>query len=358
MAHELYTPEQAARSTLAAVKYKSNLAKTVNTDYSTEFTAGRGASVTVKRPVMLDKARRYTKENRANGDAITYTDLLQPYTSVSISDQIYQAVKLPDDFTTFTLSNLEAEVIAPMAETVAVEINDTVIGAFRDVKPGLLANYDVTTASVTKPYVGANGTAYASLQALRDAGTTFNGFANRVSVTNADLQATYIEDVRKAIMSAHQLLGQRGVPLEGRTLAVGANWEAALNLLDILSKVNESGSTGVLREATLGRISGFNVVVDYALDPNDAVAYQRDAITLVTRTTALPRGAAFASTVAADGFTMRYLQDYDPDHLTDRAVVDTFAGAQVLDPQRIVKLTGADSMMDKAPVETATDPAA
>lgn len=353
MVHSLYTPEQAARSTLAAVKYKSNLARTVNTDYSVEFTQGRGASVTVKRPVMLDKARRYTKQNRIANDAITYTELLQPFMSVSLSDQIYQAVKLPDDFATFTLSNLESEVIAPMAETVAVEINDTVIQAFRDVKPGLLTNYDVTTGSVTKPYVGVDGKGYADLNALRDAGTTFNGFANRVSVTADDLKATFIGDVRKAILSAHQLLGQRGVPLEGRTLAVGANWEAALNLLGILSKVNESGSTGVLREATLGRISGFNVVVDYALDPNDAVAYQRDAITLVTRTTALPRGAAFASTVAADGFSMRYLQDYDPDHLTDRAVVDTFAGAQVLDPQRLVKLTGADSMMDEAPAAPA-----
>ena len=46
---------------------------------------------------------------------------------------------------------------------------------------------------------------------------------------------------------------------------------------------------------------------------------------------------------------MRYLQDYDPDHLTDRAVVDTFAGAQVLDPQRIVKLDGADTIVDEAP---------
>lgn len=354
MANYLYTPEQAARSTLAAVKYKSNLARTINTDYSVEFTAGRGASVTVKRPVMLDKARTYTKANREAGDAITYTDLLQPYTSVSISDQIYQAVKLPDDFVTFNLSSLENEVIAPMAATVAEELNDVVVRAFRGVKPGLLTNYDVTTATVTKPYVGTNGKAYATLDELRADGTVFNGFANRVSVTAANLKASNLGEVRKAIMSAHQLLGQRGVPLEGRTLAVGANWEAALNALDIFSKVNESGSTGVLRDATLGRISGFNVVVDYALDPNDAVAYQRDALTLVTRTTALPRGAAFASTVAADGFSMRYLQDYDPDHLTDRAVVDTFAGAQVLDPQRIVKLTGADTMMDPA----ATEPAA
>ena len=85
------------------------------------------------------------------------------------------------------------------------------------------------------------------------------------------------------------------------------------------------------------------------MGPNEAWAFQRDAITLATRTTAIPRGAAFASTVSAQGFTLRYLQDYDPEILTDRAVVDTFAGAQVLDPQRIVKLTGADTITEDAP---------
>lgn len=359
MVHQLYTPEQAARSTLAAVRYKSTLARLVNTDYSTEFTPGRGASVTVKRPVMIDKARVYSADNRKNGDAITYTDLVQPYTSVSISDQVYQAVKLPDDFTTFTLESLEAQVVAPMAESVAEHLNKVVINAFGSVKSGLLTNFDVSSSvAQSKPYVGENGTAYATLAALEAAGTTFAGFASAVSVKAADLKATYRGDVSKVIRSAHQLLGQRGVPLTGRYLVVGANWEAALLGLDNLNKVNEAGTPDTLRDATVGRLYGFNIIVDYEIDPNAAYAFQRDAITLVTRTTALPRGAAFASTVANDGFTMRYLQDYDPDHLTDRAVVDTFAGAQVLDPKRIVKLDGADTMVEDAPTEAPTEPAA
>lgn len=350
MAHQLYTPEQAARSTLAAVRYKSTLARLVNTDYSTEFTPGRGASVTVKRPVMIDKARVYTAQNRKSNDAISYTDLVQPYTSVKISDQVYQAVKLPDDFVTFTLQSLETQVVAPMAESVAEHINNVVIDTFGSVQSGLLPGLDAAPAAAkAKPYVGANGTAYESLEKLTEAGTVFEGFAAGVSVKAADLKATYRDEVGKAIRAAHQLLGQRGVPLTARYLAVGANWEAALLGLEGLNKVNEAGSSDTLRDATIGRLYGFNIIVDYAIDPNAAYAFQRDAITLVTRTTALPRGAAFASTVAADGFTMRYLQDYDPDHLTDRAVVDTFVGAQVLDPKRIVKLDGADTMVADKP---------
>lgn len=343
--HLLYTPEQAARSTLAALRYQSTLARMINTDFSTEFVPGRGSSVTVKRPVMVDKARTYTAENREAGDAITYSNLFQPFTSVSLKDQVYQAVKLPDDFMTFTITSLESEVIAPMAQTVAEEVNAIVAGALATTPDGLTA---IDKATKNK-YVGTNGTAYDSLDALREAGTQYAGMGAGVTVKAAQLTPTYREDVLGSIRAAHQLLSQRGAPAAGRVLVVGANWEEVLLSLDNLNKVNEAGGDGVLRAATLGILYGFTIVVDYSIAPDEAYAFQRDAITLVTRTTVAPRGASFASTVAQDGFTMRYLQDYDPDHLTDRAVVDLFAGAEILDGQRIVKLKGSATMNQPTP---------
>ncbi|WP_187974037.1 hypothetical protein [Corynebacterium poyangense] len=128
--------------------------------------------------------------------------------------------------------------------------------------------------------------------------------------------------------------------MQGRYLVVGSGWAGALLSQPNLFKVNEAGTDGLLRDATLGRLYGFTVVEDYAIDPYAAYALQRDAVTLATRVPVAPRGAAFSSTASADGFTLRYLHDYDPDHLQDRAVIDIFAGASVLDPQRIVKLTG------------------
>lgn len=343
--HDLYTPVEAARSALAALRYQSTLARMVNTDFSSEFTAGRGTTVNVKRPVMIDRAKTYTQANRAAEDRIEYSNLYQPYTSVSLTDQVYNAVKLPDDFTTFTLESLEAQVIGPMAESVAEQINAVVVAAFQSVPEGLTT----VDAAGKGTYVGSDGVEYATLQELRDAGTDFVGFGADVTVPEAALEATYRGDVLPAVRAAHQVLSQRGVPAAGRTLVVGANWEAAFLDMPNLNKVNEAGTAGSLRQATLGNLYGFTIVVDYTVGPNEAWAFQRDAITLATRTTAIPRGAAFASTVSAQGFTLRYLQDYDPEILTDRAVVDTFAGAQVLDPQRIVKLTGADTITEDAP---------
>lgn len=348
--HLLYTPENAARSLLAATRYKSTLARLVSTDFSGYFGAGTGAKVTVKRPVMLDKARKYTAADRQAENSITYSDLYQAWTTVEISDQIYQAVKLPDDFTTFTLTSLESEVLAPMADTVAEAINEDVAAAFGTLPSGLTEIDQANKGDL----VGTNGTSYADLTALRADGATFEGIGVNTTVRAADLTATYRDDTLRAIRSAHQLLGQRGVPLEGRSLVVGANWEAALLGLDNLNKVNEAGSPSVLRESTLGRLYGFNVIVDYSIGANDAFAFQKEAVTLVTRTTAAPRGAAFSASIAADGFNMRYLQDYDPNILTDRAVVDLFVGAEVLDPQRAVRLVGADTIVDPAPAPEPT----
>ena len=71
--HLLYTPEQVANSTLAALRYQSTLARIVSTDAGRDFVPGRGASVTVRRPVMIDPARVYSAEDRAAEKAITYS---------------------------------------------------------------------------------------------------------------------------------------------------------------------------------------------------------------------------------------------------------------------------------------------
>lgn len=351
--HLLYTAREAADSTLAALRYQSNLARLVSTSTSLDSIPGQGATVDVKRPVMIDPARTYTQEQRQAEEPIRYSNLFQGYTSVRLGEQIYQAVKLPDDFVTFTLQNLERQVIAPMAESVADRINRVVIDALETVEPGLT---DVDTAAkgalVTEDgQVFEGEDALARYRAVDSNGTAFAGFGAGISdslqagLTGA-MTPTNLGQVLRAIRTAHQVLGLRGVPLQGRTLAVGANWEAALMALDNLNKVNEAGNGDVLRNATLGRLYGFTIVVDYGLAPNDAYAFQTQAVALATRTTAAPRGAAFASTVAAQGFTLRYLQDYDPTILTDRAVVDTFAGARVLDTQRILRLTGTDTMTE------------
>ena len=303
MATQLYTPEQAAVSSIAALRYLTVLPRTVRQDFSTEFVAGRGQTVNVlAAPTVSDEgtsqaaARVYTKANRDARDAIVFDELTQRYVPVTMSDQIYKAVRLPDDFMTFTLTSLEQQVIRPMAESVVDGLTAPLVDLMSDV------DTDV------------------GIPALAEDGS----------------------NVRQVLIQARRVLNARKVPQAGRFVAVGPGVEAALLSDELLQKANESGSDGVLREATLGRLFGFEIVADPNLPDDYAVAYDRDAFALVTRPSVAPQGAGFASTVAQDGFGLRYLQHYNPTQLEDQAVLDAFVGAAVLDDQRAVSFTIGD----------------
>lgn len=293
MANTLYTAKEAANTILAGLRTLSVLPRTVNQNYSAEFVPGRGATVDVKRPISAGAARTYTAANRAAGDAIVYNDLDQQFIPVTLEDQLYNAVKINDHEGTFLIADLAREVLVPQAQSVVDGLATPLINE-------MVAVANDSTDPV--PDFAADGS---------------NALAT--------------------IIAARKVLNTRGVPTANRFLAVGADVEAVLLGVDQLQRVNEAGDGGdQLRNATIGRLFGFTIVADPKLPADKAVAYERDAFAFVTRPTYQPRGAAMSEVVAQDGFALRWIMDYDPDHLTDRSVVDTFYGAATLDPQRAV----------------------
>jgi hypothetical protein len=290
MANTLYTPAQAARSTLAALRYLTVLPRTVRQDFSAEFVAGRGQTVNVKLPISAGTARTYTPTNRTARDAIVFDELDQDTIPVTLDTQVYKAIRLPDDFATFTLQNLEQEVLKPQAESVV--------------------------DGVTAPLL-----------------TEMNAIASTAGI---DALAADGSNALAVVIQARAILNARKVPLSNRWLALSPEAEAAFLTLEQLQKVNESGSDGVLREATIGRLMGFNIVVDPGLTAEKGIAYHTDAFAHVTRPSRPPQGAAFSAIASQDGFALRWLQHYNPLQLEDQSVVDTFAGAETLDANRAV----------------------
>lgn len=293
MAHTLYTPEQAATSVLAALRYLSVLPRTVRMDFSNEFVAGRGQTVNVLGPVSAGDAKIYTKENRVARDAIEFNELAQSYVPVTLEDQLYNAVRLPDDWATFTLKDLQTQVIKPQAESVV--------------------------DALATPLV----TEMEAVEAEADAAVT--------------VQADGSSNVLASIVKLNQVLNERKIPRAGRTLAVGTDWEAALLNLPQLQKVNEAGDNGaLLRQATLGNLFGFQIIVAPELESTKAIAYHKDAFAFVTRPSRVPEGAGFGHVVSQDGFALRHIMHYNPTQLEDQSVIDTFYGAATLDVNRAV----------------------
>lgn len=288
MANTLWTPEQAARSTLAALRYLTTLPRTVRQDFSAEFVPGVGNVVNILNPISAGTARVYTAANRAARDAIVFDDLAQDTIPVTITDQVYKAVRLPDDFATFDLVSLERQVLRPQAESVV-----------DGVTAPLVTEMNAVAVDAGVPLLAADG-------------------SNALDV----------------LIELRAVLNGRKVPMTDRYFAVTPAAEAAFLKLDQLQKVNEAGSDGVLRDATLGRLMGFTIVADPSL--TRSVAYHRDAFAHVTRPSRIPEGAAKAAIVAQDGFALRWLQHYNPLQLEDQSVVDTFVGAETLDADRAV----------------------
>lgn len=295
MANSLYTPQQAARSTLAALRYLTVLPRTVRQDFSNEFVAGRGRTVDIALPVSVGTSRTYTDANRTARDAIVFDDISQATTPVTMDAQVYKAVRLPDDFATFTLTQMEQQVLRPQAESVV--------------------------DGVTAPLLTV-------MNATTTAGTTG---ANSVPALLADGS-----NAAQVLIKLRAWLNAKKVPFTDRFLALTPAAEAAILSLPQFQKVNESGSDGVLREATLGRLFGFTIVTDPGL--TKSVAYHRDAFAHVTRPSKQPQGAAFSATVAQDGFALRWIQHYNPLQLEDQSVVDTFVGAKALDANRAIAI--------------------
>lgn len=293
MAHTLYTPEQAAKATLSSLRWLTNLPRTVRQDFSAEFVEGIGQTVNVKGPISAGPAKIYTPANRTARDAIQFNDLTQTWFPVTLENQIYNAVRLPDDFMTFTIKDLTREVLIPQAESVV-----------NDLANPLIAQMTAITKASSTDLIAANGS-----------------------------------NILQVIIQLRQVLNGRKIPTDGRTLAVGAGVEALILGLPQMQKVNESGTSEVLRNATIGRLFGFEIVADPSLPADFAIAYHRDAFAHVTRASRKPEGAAKSATVSQDGFALRWIQHYNPLQLEDQSIVDTFYGATTLDANRATSVT-------------------
>lgn len=294
MANTLWTETAAARSTLAALRWLTTLPRTVRQDFSTEFIAGRGQTINVKKPVTAGAAHTYGPTERGARTAITFNDLTETWVPVTMNTQVYNAVRLPDDFATFTLTSLEQQVLVPQAESVVDEIAAPLIAEMEAI------------ASTTGLEISADG-------------------ANALAV----------------VTKARRVLNERKVPFADRYFAVGTGVAEHLLNLKELTSVAESGTDGALREGIIGRLRGFTVIEDPALDDDFGVAYHRDAFAHVTRPSRQPEGAAKSATVAQDGFALRWIQHYNPLQLEDQSVVDTFVGAETLDATRAVSVSVA-----------------
>ena len=121
---------------------------------------------------------------------------------------------------------------------------------------------------------------------------------------------------------------------------VGATAEADLLGNELFVSADKVGDEGTaLREASLGRKFGMDVYTDQNIaktgDYVPSIAFHKNAMALVTRSLALPQGAAKSAIMNYDGFGLRVVYGYDMQTKTDTVSIDMLCGVKLLDQNLI-----------------------
>lgn len=255
-----------------------------------DFRGAKNDTINIRIPSLL-RGREY--EWRTRSRAIEVDELTEYTIDVRLEKHPYHAVQITDEEMTLDLVSWGEQVARPQIRAVAERLEGYIADAMEN------ANY---RHSVTW--------------------TPGSGDSDDFS-----FQRT-VNQIRK-------YLNQENVPTAGRKLLLGANVEeAALNSPNLI-RANEAGTDDTLRNAVIGRISGFEVIGNCnSIDPDFAVAMHPTAFSFANAAPYVPSGVASGATASYDSFALRWIRDYDSNYLRERSVYSSFAGAASVEDGR------------------------
>lgn len=282
------TAQQISALAVAMLRRQIVLPATVSRIAGEEFTGGNGDTVTLRVPQPQQARKQVTP-----GAQITYDVINEVPVEVTLS-HLYHATKITDEQLTMEIRDFGSQVTAIQVDAVARGAEDELA--------------DVMNALPADDTVALDGS-----------------------------------DIDDKIIDAHVALGDNSVPLEGRYMAVSPSIAGMLLGTDLLSRVDYSGDNNALRDAIIGRYRGFTFVETPALDSGKAVGYHRSGFAFTNQSPVIPRGANDSAVTTVQGVSLRQIFQYDPDHLSDASVVSTFAGASLVDADRVYVLDTGES---------------
>lgn len=246
-------------------------------DGGLDFAGKQNDTITLRLPAYGKANERVMR----SATGVTMSELHERGIDVKLDTHIYHAIQLTDEVMTLDIESFAGQILSPQAEAVARHLESKV----------------VTTAT----------------------GATYQ--------TELTVDPT---DPRKFIRDARAALNKANVPMSDRWVALGADVENALLSDSTLERVDTSGSSSVLREGTIGRLYGFNLVSVPTLPVDTAIAFHRSAFTLATRTPVIPAGVSFGAAASSNGVAMRWIRDYADALLSDRSLVDMYCGTGIV----------------------------
>lgn len=273
--------ERVVRTSLGLLEREVALPRLVWRDAAiADVRLAKGDTITVRLPSY---AKANTRALRS-GAARTKTSLHERAIDVKLTTDVYLDVPISDEELTLDIEDFGSQVLTPVIGGVARGLED----------------------NVASTITGAD-------------------YAHDIDLDLEDLKGSFAE--------ARELLNKSYVPAGGRTLLIGSEVDSALIQLDNLVRADQSGTTDTLREATIGRVYGFNVVVSNLIAPGEAYAFHSTAFAMTARAPIVPAGAPWGATQSFAGFAIRTVRVFDPDEVEDRFIADSWIGSNIVTDQ-------------------------
>jgi len=276
-------------------------------DAGGSFKGAKNDTITIRVPAYVEAGTRAMR----SGAARTRKSLVERAVAVTLDTNINLDVALLDEELTLDIENFGTQVLNPVLSGVARAIENEMATAIQG-----------ATYVNTLDFIAGTDDPYADLA-----------------------------------VPAREALNKANVPFDDRFLLVGAEIEAAFLNSDKFSDASKSGSTGTLRDATIGRVVGFDIVTSNAIDPSEAFAFHRTAFVLSSQAPIVPDGAPWGAVQAWNGYAIRLVQILDPDEIQNVLASDVFVGANVVtDHGEFDAVTGVFTPYED-PDESGNDPA-
>jgi len=269
--------ERVVRTALGLLEREVVLPRLVWRDAAGDFRGAKDDTISIRLPAYAVAKTRALR----SGAARAKSTLHQRKVDVTLTTDVYMDVPISDEELTLDIEDFGADVLNPVVRGIARGLEDELVDEIQ--------------------------------------GATY---ANSFELDLTDLKGSFAE--------ARECLNKAQVPAGGRTLLIGSEVDTALIQLDNLVKFNESGTTDTLREATVGRVYGFDIVVSNEIEPDEAFAFHRTAYVLNSRAPVVPAGAPWGATQSFAGFAVRTVRVFDPDEVEDRFVADSWIGTNVV----------------------------
>lgn len=296
MPNTILTPSVIAPRALATLYNNTILANLVTRDYESNFTGKQGDTITVRTPAQ------FTAKNFVRSTGIELQDITEGSFEVKLDRLLDVSFPVTSEEMTLEIDQFGERFLTPAMEAFAQEID------------GTLAELLVDTAE------GAGGGGTATVTSSKP---------------------------RSVLRTARARLGRENIPTNDRYFVLSPEGNAAFTGDDVVENAAYSGSTDALREGFIQRAYGFDgfesPVFGFGAGDRgqaDGVAFQRSAVSLVTRTLAKPMGVAAENCAVVNykGFGLRVVYGYDQKYKQDVVSVDLLIGTKAIRPKAAVQL--------------------